>query len=45
MNPYDELELALRRLADDLTALRSVLVGIVDMLTSPPDTTPESRAA
>jgi hypothetical protein len=40
----DQLELELRRLADDLAVLRAILVGIIDSL-PPPGKDPESVAA
>jgi hypothetical protein len=44
MDGLDEVELEMRRLADDLTVLRALLVAIVDLLPPPPKT-PESVAA
>lgn len=40
----DQLELELRRLADDLAVLRAILVGIITSL-PPPGKDPESKAA
>lgn len=44
MDWLDEVELEMRRLADDLSVLRALLVAIVDLLPPPPKT-PESIAA
>lgn len=44
MDGLDEVELELRRLADDLAVLRAILVALVDLLPPPPET-PESVAA
>jgi hypothetical protein len=44
MDMMDQLELELRRLADDLAVLRAILVGIINSL-PPPGKGPESVAA
>jgi hypothetical protein len=44
MDGLDEVELELRRLADDLAVLRALLVALVDLLPPPPKT-PDSVAA
>jgi len=44
MDWLDRIELDMRRIADDLTELRAILVTVLDLLPPPPKT-PESVAA
>jgi hypothetical protein len=44
LGALDQFELEMRRLADDLTVLRAILVAMMDLLPPPPKT-PETIAA